>query len=253
MRAILISFLLGAAMQVPLITTADPTVPVPKHQRMSIIDDNVYESSVLAGPKLTKRFKFTMKTKNRKVSDGETTKTEERNRFEILSYDARVIRSRMHWSNNTSSGSATNHETLNGMLGLRNQGDASGEKPSVTRLLSAYGGLWPLKEGASARIVTHMKPDWTTTEYTIKSEFEVTGRFPANTIHKKLTGDAYRITERSKWRIRVTDELSSNNVTNYALIEDLGYAFYLDNDYKSADGTYDSYSSYKIEDLEFLD
>lgn len=253
MRAILMSLLLGGAILVPASVAADPTVPVPPSQRMNIIEDNVYESPALAGPKLSKRFKYTQKTQNQTTSDGKETKTEEENWFEILSRDARVIKTRMRWSNENSSGTATNHVTLNGMLTLRNQGDSGGDKPSVSRILSAYGSLWPLKDGASARVVTHYKPDWTTTEYTIKSEYEVTGRYPASFVHSKLTGDAVRVTVNSTWRIRATDELDSTSVINYALIEDLGYAFYLDLDYKSADSDYESYSSYEITEFESLD
>lgn len=231
---------------------ADPTVPVPTNQRIDIIDDNVYENPALAGPPLTRRFEFTQKTKNSTTSDGSTTKTEEIYRFEILGVDSRVITSRMFWDNENSSGSATNHATLNGLIGLRNQGDTDDEASSLT-ILSAEGSLWPLKEGAKMTVMGDYDPTWADEDYLTKDVYEVTGRYPASFVHPEFTGDAIRITVKTQWRYKHNRVLSSNSVGNHVLIENLGYAFNLDHDYNSEDSDYESYSSYEITDFEFLD
>lgn len=252
MRALLISLLFGGALLVPLAASADPTIPVPRGERVGLIDDNVYENPAFAGPPLTRRFEFTQKTKTNTTSDGATTESEETTRFEILGADARVIMNRMFWDNENSSGSATNHGTLNGIINLRNQGHTDDEASGLT-ILSARGSLWPLREGAKLTVTGEYDPTWADEKYLTKDVYEVTGRYPASFVHPKFTDDAIRITVKTQWRYKNNRLLSSTSVGNYALIENLGYAFNLDHDYNSEDSDYTSYSTYEITDFRFLD
>lgn len=256
--AILFSFALALPSGVVQTAAADilgnPKSTVTKHLRADHVDDFIYDRIAFAALEPKRSFKFTMIDNSRTKINGETTTEQTSNLFEIVSFDDRVIRMKFHWTGQSgNTGTSTIIYALNGMLSYWSRVNEDGEDPSTTSIQSAEGSLWPFVKGARLKTTVENDPDWSTENYLATTEYEVIGKMPASTVHRSMTGDAIKIRLRTETRYKESGEVSSNSVAEYALVENLGFAFLLELDYKSADSSYDSYSKYRIVDFQIAE